>query len=193
MSSLCFKEAAQAKDRNEISTPTYLNHLLAHLRGTRHTNDDKNDPDDLSMIDPISASIKRIILSPDFKTVEDTTLPEHLLQACTSGPLSAVKPLHQQLKKTAKDNDHHPLPSLLQPMAVTAAAYAQIEVLNYCIQEGAVVDSDVNNASTMRRQGDSMRMSQDAPEEEVQGPILVPGSETRDMEQRALRDYGILC
>lgn len=72
MSSLCFREAAWAKKSNAISLEVYLVHLMAHLRGVRHAEDNKDDLPILSTIDPISASVKRMMMMPDFKAVQGT-------------------------------------------------------------------------------------------------------------------------
>ena len=56
--------------------------------------------------------------------------------------LDDVKSLYQQLKR-----DSHEVP--LQPMAATASLQGHAEVFRYCLQEGAVIDADVDNACSI--------------------------------------------
>ena len=68
--SFCFNDAAWARNRNKISAETYFGHLLAHFRGVRHAGDDSDDLLHFRIVDPVTASVKRMILNPEFKTVQ---------------------------------------------------------------------------------------------------------------------------
>ena len=62
--SLCFLEAFNAKQNDQITEKEYLNHLLAHFRGVRHSQDNNID-DVLLKTDPFGDSIRRMALGPD--------------------------------------------------------------------------------------------------------------------------------
>lgn len=93
MASLCFSDAAWARKGNKISVETYFGHLLAHFRGVRHAEDDSHDLLHLRIVDPVSASVKRMILNPDFKTVRGMFTSTHssfrnkLIRASSQTPL----------------------------------------------------------------------------------------------------------
>ena len=69
MASLCFRDAAWARKDGTIGLELYLDHLLSHLRGIRHPSDENDDLNMLSTIDPVAASVKRLMMKPSFKKI----------------------------------------------------------------------------------------------------------------------------
>jgi hypothetical protein len=57
----CFNVSSFAHSRGQISTTEYINHMLAHLRGVRHPEDDR-----VEVFDPLSMAIKECLFQPDF-------------------------------------------------------------------------------------------------------------------------------
>jgi hypothetical protein len=57
----CFEASSIAHSRGQISTTEYMNHMLAHLRGVRHPEDDRVHESDL-----LSMAIKECLFQPDF-------------------------------------------------------------------------------------------------------------------------------
>jgi hypothetical protein len=70
MASLCFAAAGWSRSSNKISDEAFYGHILAHFRGVWHAADDRDDLYYLSVVDPVCSSLKRMILKPDFKTVQ---------------------------------------------------------------------------------------------------------------------------
>lgn len=65
--------------------------------------------------------------------------------------LEDVKSLYQRLKK-----DSHQVP--LQPMAAAASLQGKADVFKYCLQEGAVIDAEVDKASAIGSNVDMLKV-----------------------------------
>lgn len=73
------------------------------------------------------------------------SLQAQLLEACSTGDLERVQALHQQLKTEPASSSSEPIP--LQELLKVATAKDHARIAEYCLQQGAVIDSAVSSAA----------------------------------------------
>ncbi|TRX96513.1 hypothetical protein FHL15_002785 [Xylaria flabelliformis] len=128
--SLCFVEAATAKQHGRINDDEYYHHLLAHLAGVTHENDIENaNKDDyrLRLYDPFAYLVQRV--SKEFRDATDAAPFESIFKAYRIGTYSDVIMQHDNLK--AKEARH-----IRKLLALRALLDKRSDVLLFCLQIG---------------------------------------------------------
>ena len=72
--SLCFAEACKAKRSASLSNVVYLQHLLAHLQGVRHAEDDPQYKPEYGSLDDFAASLRDLALHTQYERVNGRSL-----------------------------------------------------------------------------------------------------------------------
>ena len=67
--SLYFPEACKTKCSEPISTVAYLQHLIAHIQGFRHPEDDSQHKSEYGSLDVFAASLRDIALHTQYERV----------------------------------------------------------------------------------------------------------------------------
>ncbi|KAI0449559.1 hypothetical protein F5B21DRAFT_44750 [Xylaria acuta] len=128
--SLCFVEAATAKQHGRINDDQYYHHLLAHLAGVTHENDIENvNKDDyrLRLHDPFAYSVQRV--SKEFRDAKDATPFENIFKAYRIGTFSDLITQHDNLE--AKDAKN-----IRKLLAMRALLDKRPDVLRFCLDKG---------------------------------------------------------
>lgn len=136
--SLCFLEAMLAKSSKSITEREYFGHLLAHFRGVRHPRDSGREPA-VSKLDPVGGSIREMALRDDYEPlgVEQTSLYEDILHCCSIGSF-------EEMKATFEKIEQQSLRIPIQPLATMAALASNAEILQFCLDRGAIFDQYLN-------------------------------------------------
>lgn len=146
--SLCFLEAATAKQHGRINDDEYYHHLLAHLASVTHENDIENankDDDRLRLHDPFAYAVQRV--AKGFRDAKGTrnlslkarmTLLRHSVDAAPfesifktyrTGTLHDLTTQHDSLE--AEDAKH-----IRRLLAVRALLDRRADVLRFCCDKG---------------------------------------------------------
>ncbi|KAI1427272.1 hypothetical protein F5Y12DRAFT_181763 [Xylaria sp. FL1777] len=128
--SLCFVEAATAKQHGRINDDEYYHHLLAHLAGVTHENDTENANEDdyrLRLHDPFAYSVQRV--SKEFRDATDATLFENIFRAYRTGTFSDLITRHDNLE--TKDAKY-----IRKLLAMRALLDRRPDVLRFCLERG---------------------------------------------------------
>ncbi|KAI0187896.1 hypothetical protein EV127DRAFT_435557 [Xylaria flabelliformis] len=146
--SLCFVEAATAKQHGRINDDEYYHHLLAHLAGVTHENDTENaNKDDyrLRLHDPFAYSVQQVSKeSRDAKGTKNFSLQtepfllehatdaapfESIFKAYRIGTFSDVLTQHDNLE--AKEARY-----IRKLLAMRALLDKRPAVLRFCLKKG---------------------------------------------------------
>ncbi|KAJ4990057.1 hypothetical protein SVAN01_04520 [Stagonosporopsis vannaccii] len=142
--SLCFLEAFVRFKSGAIPEQEFLDNLLAHFRGTRHREDEKqSNGEPLANFEPWMASLRDVALAGDYKPLEDTSNHETLLSLCLQGRFEKFKAAINSSRA----------PEILQPLACIAAQRGNIEILQACLDQGAKFDRYLTRASQISARG----------------------------------------
>ncbi|KAI0855886.1 hypothetical protein F4860DRAFT_494901 [Xylaria cubensis] len=128
--SLCFVEAATAKQHGRINDDEYYHHLLAHLAGVTHENDIENaNKDDyrLRLHDPFAYSVQQV--SKEFRDAKDAAPFESIFKAYRIGTFSDVLTQHDNLE--AKEAQY-----IRKLLAMRALRDKRPDVLRFCLEKG---------------------------------------------------------
>ncbi|KAH6676693.1 hypothetical protein B0J14DRAFT_560977 [Halenospora varia] len=122
---LCFHEASEAFNKNEISEDLYFRYLLVHFRGFRHSDSQESDWSG----DEITNSIKRAATMKKYKAFSSEELDscQQLFQSCMHGDLEQVKAGLETLESRKK--------TLLPPLAMIGFIKDHAEISHYCVLE----------------------------------------------------------
>ncbi|KAI8938326.1 hypothetical protein NX059_005978 [Plenodomus lindquistii] len=146
--SLCFLTAFTKLKSGAITQQEYTEHLLAHLRGTRHPEDAAPRLEPLANFEPWAAALRDIALTESYQPLSDTSTHALLFSHSISGNLPAFTSTLTHLRTT------YPTPDILQPAACLAAQQQHLPILAYCVDEqGAEFDRYLTRAAQLGAKG----------------------------------------
>lgn len=165
--SFCFLDAfARLKsDPPRITQAEYFSHVCAHLRGVRHPNDSvPSTIEPLVLFEPWAASLRTVALAGNYTDLEgnlfdgqglvykvkekaDTSEFEQLFMTCFEGRSNKFKSDLRALRKQSEK------PDPLQPAACLAAQKRRFDILQTCVEEGAVFDRFLTRACEIGASG----------------------------------------
>ncbi|KAF2125948.1 hypothetical protein P153DRAFT_434341 [Dothidotthia symphoricarpi CBS 119687] len=148
--SSCFLKALANVKKGTITQQEYISCLVSHFRGVRHSDDSvPSIRKPLTSFEPWAASLRELALATNYKPLEDTSEYEQLFITCLEGQLDEFKSALQTLRSRSSQ------PDLLQPAACLAAQKQHLEILRYCLEEGALFDVYLTRASQMGARGNT--------------------------------------
>ncbi|KAF2430976.1 hypothetical protein EJ08DRAFT_205823 [Tothia fuscella] len=128
--SLCFMEAFEAKERQEISHEEYLDHLLTHCNGIRHEYDKwPYDLDGLDEADPFGLSIRVWTAGLKEGIIKDTSAMKGILMAYHNGKDATVTTDLAQLEQQQATY-------LCESLAVASSLDNRPVVFKFCMDKG---------------------------------------------------------
>jgi len=160
---MCYEKGFVLKHWGSISEARYLMYAIHHFQGGRHgpANNCTSPPftdNTLRAMDPVSSSIRNMVANCPQQQAEcqflalsskkrevltrctDCRQLEKLFADASEGRLEEVKAGLGGLKAQS-------LPSPLQPLAVFAADKGRANVLQFCLDQGAIFDPDLDTAA----------------------------------------------